>query len=235
MQTLVNKKDAIILKPSIIVVGILFSAFLILSNLTAFKLVQYHGFAFPAALVFFPMTYIFDDILTEVYGFKISRLVIWTALLANMIVILGASITTYLQPAPFWHDQQAYAKVYQAVPRVFLASILGYLSGEFANSIILAKLKVRSQGRHLWFRLCSSSIVGVAIDTMVFVHIAFLFMVPYTKIWQIVFTMYLFKITYEMLVMPITYKVTHYLKQKDNVDHYDLNTNFNPFSIKLIE
>lgn len=236
MQTeLKNITNITNIKPSIIVVGILFTTFLILSNLTAFKLVQYANFAFPAGLLFFPVTYIFDDILTEVYGFKVSRLVIWTALLANAIVIVGTLFTTYLQPAPYWHEQSAYASVYQAVPRVFFASMLGYLSGEFFNSIILARLKIKCSGRHLWLRLLLSTAIGVGLDTMIFIHIAFLFSVPYAKIWQIILTMYLFKVSYEMLVMPITYRVINYLKRKDSIDHYDIGTKFNPFSIRLNE
>ena len=140
-----------------------------------------------------------------------------------------------MQPAPYWHEQSAYASIYQAIPRVFCASILGYLTGEFFNSMILAKLKIKCAGRHLWFRLLLSTAVGVGVDTAIFVHVAFLFLVPYTNIWQIILTTYLFKVTYEMLVMPVTYKIINYLKRKDKTDHYDIGTKFNPFSIRLDE
>jgi uncharacterized integral membrane protein (TIGR00697 family) len=221
------------LKDSVIIVGILFSAFLILSNLAAFKLAAIGSFIFPAGLIFFPITYIFDDILTEVYGFKVSRRIIWSALFANLIVLLGAWITTYLQSAPDWHEQAAYAAIYRATPRIFIASTIAYFFGEFSNSIILAKLKVWMSGRYLWLRALASTSIGVGVDTILFTHIAFLFIVPYSAIWEIILTMYCVKVIYEACAIPITYKVANYLKRKDNVDHYDVNTKFNPFSLAL--
>ena len=135
------------------IVGILFTGFLILSNLTAFKVAEFGGLAFPAGLIFFPLTYVFDDILTEVYGFKVSRRVIWTGLFANLIVIIDIWITVFLPASPFWGAQEAYASVYQAVPRVFSASMIAYLVGEFTNSVVLAKLKILTSGRYLWLRV----------------------------------------------------------------------------------
>lgn len=218
---------------SVVVVGILFTAFLILSNLCAFKLAQAFSVSFPAGLIFFPITYIFDDILTEVYGFKVSRRVIWCALLANTIVILGTLTTVYLRPSDFWPHQAAYATVYQATPRVFLASIAAYVAGEFTNSTILAKLKILTSGRYLWIRVVSSTVLGVGVDTILFTHIAFLFLFPYGEIWKIILTMYGCKVLYEMVAVPLTYKIANYLKRKDNIDHYDFGTKFNPFSVEV--
>lgn len=220
-------------KPSVIIVGILFTAFLILSNLTAFKLAAVGSINFPAGLIFFPLTYVFDDILTEVYGFKVSRRVIWMALFANTIIFVGTWCTIYLNPSPYWHQQAAYATVYQATLRVFMASTISYFLGEFTNSIILAKLKVFTSGRHFWLRAIASTIVGVGIDTIFFIHIAFLFTVPYSSLWKIIGTMYALKVIYEICVLPITYKIANYLKQKDNIDYYDVKTKFNPFSLAV--
>lgn len=220
-------------RPCIAIVGILFAGFLILSNLTAFKIVQIAGLSFPAGLVFFPLTFIFDDILTEVYGFKVARRVIWSALFANIIIVLGTLLTISLPPSPYWHEQQAYAQVYSAIPRVFIASTISYLAGEFANSIILAKLKIKTQGQHLWLRVALSTMAGVGIDTFVFMHIAFLFAMPYSEIWKIIITMYLLKVGYEIVAIPLTYFISNYLKQKDQIDHYDFNTKFNPFSFEV--
>ncbi|VVC76994.1 hypothetical protein AQUSIP_23210 [Aquicella siphonis] len=220
-------------KDSVILVGTLFTAFLILSNLAAFKLVSVGHFTFPAGLVFFPVTYLFDDILTEVYGFKISRRIIWSALFANLIVLLGAWLTTYLPPSPDWHDQAAYALIYQATPRIFIASTVAYFFGEFSNSILLAKLKILMSGRHLWLRALASTSVGVGIDTILFTHIAFFSLIPYSAVWDIIFTMYLAKVIYEACAIPLTYKMANYLKRKDNVDYYDVGTRFNPFSLAL--
>lgn len=222
-----------VIKDSVIVVGILFTAFLILSNLAAFKLVTLGHFSFPAGLVFFPVTYIFDDILTEVYGFKISRRIIWSGLFANLVVLLGTWLTTYLPPSPDWHDQAAYALIYQATPRIFLASTLAYVCGEFSNSILLAKLKILMSGRHLWLRALASTSVGVGIDTILFTHIAFFTLIPYAVIWQIIFTMYFAKVIYEACAIPLTYLAANYLKHRDGIDHYDIGTRFNPFSLAL--
>ncbi|MCW8397646.1 queuosine precursor transporter [Legionella sp. PATHC038] len=220
-------------KSSVISVGILFTTFLILSNLAAFKIAAFGSISFAAGLVFFPLTYVFDDILTEVYGFKVSRRIIWMALLANTIVFLGTWLTIYLTPSPYWPHQEAYATIYQGTLRVFLASIISYFFGEFTNSIILAKLKVLTSGERLWLRAITSTVIGVGIDTLIFTHIAFLFIIPYAGIWQIIGTMYLFKVLYEVCALPITYHVSNYLKRKDNIDHYDVKTNFNPFSLEL--
>jgi queuosine precursor transporter len=221
------------IKSSVIIVGILFTAFLILSNLTAFKLATLGPIVFPAGLIFFPLTYVFDDILTEVYGFKISRRIIWLALLANTIVFIGTWCTIYLNPSPDWHNQEAYATVYHATFRVFIASTISYFFGEFANSIILAKLKVFTSGRYFGLRAITSTIAGVGIDTVLFIHIAFLFTMPYSHLWKIIGMMYSLKVIYECVALPITYKVTNYLKQKDNVDYYDFKTKFNPFSLEV--
>lgn len=217
------------IKSGVIIVGILFTAFLILSNLTAFKLAAIGPLVFPAGLIFFPLTYIFDDILTEVYGFKVSRRIIWLALLANTIIFVGTWGTIYLHPSAEWHNQTAYATVYHAALRVFFASTMSYFFGEFANSIILAKLKIVTLGRHFWFRAMTSTVIGVAIDTLLFIHIAFLFTMPYSMLWKIIGTMYSLKVIYEFLALPITYKISNYLKKKDNIDYYDFKTTFNPF------
>ncbi|MBA2708993.1 MAG: VUT family protein [Tatlockia sp.] len=111
--------------------------------------------------------------------------------------------------------------------------MVSYFFGEFANSIILAKLKVLTSGRHLWLRAITSTIAGVGIDTVLFIHIAFLFTMPYSKLWQIIGMMYLLKVIFECFALPVTYKITNYLKQKDNVDYYDFNTKFNPFSLEV--
>lgn len=218
---------------SVLLVGVLFTAFLILSNLSAAKIAAVGQFYFPAGLIFFPLTYIFDDILTEVYGFKTSRRIIWVALLANLIVFSGTWLITYLPYAPDWHDQAAFATVYRTAPRIFFASTLAYFFGEFTNSYILAKLKIKLSGRFLSLRFISSSLVGVAVDNIIFVHAAFLFTVPYTVLWQMVFTVYIAKVSYEILATPLTCKIAHYLKHKDNMDVYDYQTNFNPFSLVL--
>jgi len=216
---------------NLLLVSSLFTAFCILSNLAAFKLAAIGQFIFPAGLVFFPLTYIFDDILTEVYGFNMSRLIIWSALLANCIVFFGAWLTTYLPTAPNWHDQNAFALIYRTAPRIFCASTLGYFCGEFANSYTIAKLKIAMSGKRVWLRFVGSSTVGLAVDTIIFTHVAFLFILPYATLLTIIATMYSAKLAYEIGMLPITYRIANYLKKKDQIDYYDYETNFNPFTL----
>ncbi len=216
---------------NLLLVSSLFTAFCILSNLAAFKLAALGNFIFPAGLVFFPLTYIFDDILTEVYGFKMSRLIIWSALLANCIVFFGTWLTTYLPSAPNWHDQNAFALIYRTAPRIFCASTLAYFCGEFTNSYVLAKLKIAMSGKRVWLRFVGSSTVGLAVDNLIFMHVAFLFILPYSTLLMVSVTMYLAKLTYEICMLPITYRIANYLKKKDQIDYYDYETNFNPFTL----
>lgn len=229
----------------IVLLGMLFVTFLVVSNLTAFKVVEIHltqqfAINFPAALVFFPLTYFFDDVLTEVYGFKISRLIIWGGLLCSSIVILCTFIAVYLPASPIWdanthHGAAAYAMIFTGSLRVLLASILAYFFGEFFNSIILAKLKVLTEGKYFYLRVICSTAIGAGIDSMIFCNIAFWNVMPHAIIWQIALTLYLFKVGYEFIMLPFTYLITSYLKKADKIDHYDRNTKFNLFSLSLTD
>lgn len=236
---------------SVIILGMLFVTFLLISNLTAFKLVELDllkfffinsegsfPVVFPAALLFFPMTYFFDDALTEVYGFKISRLIIWFGLFCNTLFTFLTWATVYLPVASIWGDnvqngESAYAMVLTGSIGIFLASALGYFFGEFANSTVLAKVKILTSGRYLFLRIIGSSAVGVGIDSVIFCQLAFGFILPQTVVWKIVITQYVFKLSYEILMLPLTYLLTALLKKIDRVDHYDFNTKFNPFSFSL--
>lgn len=213
--------------------SILFTAVLLLANLSAFKLVQIGPLIFPAGLIFFPLTYIVDDILTEVYGFKVSRRIIWCGLAANFIVFAGIWVTTFLPTSPDWHEASAYNTVYQSTPRIFVGSMLGYFFGEFLNSVVLAKMKILTSGRYLWLRAITSSALGLAVDTILFVHIGFLFLISYQDLLHVIIVCYSVKLIYEICAVPITYKITNFLKRKDNIDHYDYQTKFNPFSLAL--
>lgn len=228
----------------IIFLSMLFVSFLIVSNLTAFKVAELHFTQklivdFPAALMFFPLTYFFDDILTEVYGFKMSRLIIWGGLCCSATVILCTHLAVRLPSSPVWdenthHGAAAYAMVFTGSLRVFIASIFAYFFGEFINSIILAKLKVLTKGRYFSLRIVGSTAIGVAVDSTIFCHIAFYHLLPSMMIWQMILTIYLFKLIYELIMLPMTYLVTEYLKRADKIDYYDSETKFNPFSLSLM-
>ncbi len=229
----------------VIVLGMLFVSFLIVSNLSAFKIVEIHltpefFVNFPAALVFFPLTYFFDDILTEVYGFKVSRLIIWGGLACSVFVTLCTWMAVQLPASPIWdantnHGSSAYELVFSGSLRVFLASIIAYFFGEFFNSMLLAHLKVRTKGKYFSLRVMSSTAVGAGIDSIIFCYVAFWNVMPHFIISEIILTQYLFKMFYEVLMLPITYSLASYLKRADRVDYDDTHTVFNPFSLKLTD
>ncbi|TAK73058.1 MAG: VUT family protein [Gammaproteobacteria bacterium] len=229
----------------VVLLGMLFVTFLVVSNLTAFKVTEIHFterffINFPASLVFFPLTYFFDDILTEVYGFKMSRLIIWGGLVCSAIVMLCTSIVIYLPSSPIWdenthHGATAYALVFAGSFRVLIASIIAYFSGEFLNSIILAKLKVLTAGRYFYLRIICSTAIGVGIDSVIFCHLTFWHIMPHHLIWNMILTLYLFKLAYEFVMLPATYLLTAYLKKADQIDYYDTHTKFNPFSLSLCD
>ena len=227
----------------VIFLGMLFVSFLIVANLTAFKLVELrlaNGWIinFPAALVFFPLTYFFDDVLTEVYGFQMSRLIIWGGLICSALMTLCTWVAVQLPASPLWdinthHGNQAYALVFEGSLRVFLASMIGYFFGEFLNAIILAKLKVKTQGRYFSLRVMSSTAIGVGIDTIIFCNIAFVNILPTDLIWKIIITQYGIKLAYEFLMLPLSYALVRYLKKADKIDYFDTHTRFSLFSCRL--
>jgi uncharacterized integral membrane protein (TIGR00697 family) len=227
----------------VIFLAMLFVSILIVSNLTAFKIVEFHltnsyVLNFPAALVFFPLTYFFDDVLTEVYGFKMSRLIIWGGLVCTALMTFCTWVAVQLPASPLWdtntnHGNEAYKLIFEGSLTVFLASMIAYFFGEFVNSTILAKLKVLTQGRYFSFRVMCSTAVGVAIDNIIFCNIAFWNIMPQEIIWKIIISQYLIKITYEFIMLPVTYALVNYLKKADKIDYYDTHTKFNPFSLKL--
>jgi uncharacterized integral membrane protein (TIGR00697 family) len=214
-------------------ITVAYCAALILSNLAAAKLSRVFSFDFPSGLIFFPLTYIFDDVLTEVYGFKASRRVIWLGCISNLIVCLGIFVVVALPPSPHWGHQQAFEAVFALSPKIFAASLFSYLFGEFINSYILAKIKILTQGRYLWLRTIGSTACGVSIENVLFCFIVFSGTLPTATIWNIILFQFCFKVGYEILVLPITYWITNFLKRVDNIDHFDYETNFNPFSLRL--
>src|SRR3990167_5700537 len=211
--------------PRVIFLGMIFVTFLILSNLTAFKIAEFHlsrfafidhwfgnvNINFPAALIFFPLTYFFDDVLTEVYGFAVSRLIIWSGLLCNSFFALGMLLTVHLNPSHFWHDQSQFALVLGAAPRIFIASLAAYFCGEFLNSMIISKIKIITKGNWLWFRVVVSTGIGVLTDSALFCVIAFFGKIPNTVILNMIIFLFIFKISYEIVALPFTYWLVGYL------------------------
>jgi uncharacterized integral membrane protein (TIGR00697 family) len=213
------------------VITALFVAVLLISNTVSVKLVRFWVFTFDGGTILFPLSYVFGDILTEVYGFSRSRKVIWlgfacTLLMANVYILVGR-----IPAAADWPFQQDYVNILGLVPRIVIASLIAYFAGEFSNSYVLARMKVWTRGRWLWTRTIGSTIVGEFVDTLLFVSIAFLGVTgfPTHVLVAVLVSNYIFKVGVEVLFTPVTYAVVGFLKRREQEDYYDYHTDFNPF------
>ncbi|MBW2028141.1 MAG: queuosine precursor transporter [Deltaproteobacteria bacterium] len=206
----------------------LFVTCLITSNITAVKVIRIWGVVLPAAIFIFPFSYILGDVLTEVYGYRIARQVIWLGFLCNLIAVLGIWIGQIVPPAPFWDGQAAYERILGYTPRILAASFLAYLMGEFANAYVLAKMKVATKGRWLWSRTIGSTLVGQGLDSALFIGIAFWGEMPQRALLLAIVAQWLSKSVYEAAATPLTYAIVNYLKRRDGVDVFDYETHFHP-------
>lgn len=211
------------------VVSMVFVSTLLISNIAAQKLFAFGKFTFTCGIIVFPLAYIFGDVLTEVYGYAKARRVIWTGLICNILMITVFKISIALPPAVGWPFQKEFEAVLGYVPRIVLASVLAYCVGEFCNSFVLAKLKVRTAGKYLWIRTIGSTIVGQFADTAVFATVAFAGRLPTKLIIASALSGYLFKVVYEAAATPLTYLIVGFLKQREGIDFFDKQTNFTPF------
>ncbi len=209
----------------------IFVVVLIVSNLIAPKFVAFGWFRFSAAQLLFPITYIFGDVFTEVYGYGASRKAIWTGFLASAIMTAFGMFAVWLPPAPEFKDQQAYQIIFGVVPRNVAASLLAYWAGEFANSLTVAKMKVWTNGRYLWTRTVGSTVVGQAVDTTTVIVVIF-WGQSLGVMFRLIVSGYLFKVAYEVLATPLTYLVVNFLKRREGVNYFDRSTNFNPFALR---
>jgi uncharacterized integral membrane protein (TIGR00697 family) len=207
----------------------MFVTCLIAANVIAVKVLAVGSVILPAGVVIFPVSYIFGDILTEVYGYQRAKQVIWLGFFCNLAFVLFVWIGQILPPAPFWEGQGAYESILGYTPRLLAASFCGYLAGELANSFVLAKMKILTRGRWLWSRTIGSTIVGEGLDTIVFITLAFIgtpMFVPVMILYH-----WLAKVGIEAAATPFTYAAVRALKEKEAVDAYDYQTDFNPFRI----
>jgi queuosine precursor transporter len=207
----------------------LFVVILLISNIIATKFFAIGALRVSAAQILFPITYIFGDIFTEVYGYGASRRAIWYGFFASFILVTISFIAVKIPPAPEYKDQAAFATIFQPVGRIVAASLLAYWCGEFANSFTLAKLKLLTKGRHLWSRTIGSTVVGQAVDTSVVMFAAFYGTRPLGVILRLIVAGYLIKVIYETLMTPVTYAIVNFLKRTEGVDYFDYETNFSPF------
>jgi hypothetical protein len=209
----------------------LFITCLLIANITAVKLVSIFGLTVPAAIVIFPISYICGDVLTEVYGYRRARLVIWLAFGCNLLAVAAIWLGQVLPGAVFWDAQTAYERILGFTPRLLLASLCAYLVGEFANAIVLAKMKVLTGGRLLWARMIGSTFAGQGLDSLIFIVIAFWGVIPLEGLLSAIVTQWLFKVAYEVAATPLTYKVINFLKRQEGLDTFDRAISFNPIAL----
>lgn len=209
----------------------LFVAVLLISNVASSKIVILGPFTFDGGTLLFPLSYIFGDILTEVYGYARSRKVIWLGFVSALLMSLIFMLVGALPASPDWPYSEAYDRILGQTPRIVVASLIAYSSGGFANAFILAKMKLVTQGRWLWSRTIGSTLVGQALDTVLFVLIAFVGVLPGSILPALLISNYLFKCGIEILFTPLTYGITHWLKQQEQEDYFDQDTDFNPFRL----
>jgi uncharacterized integral membrane protein (TIGR00697 family) len=217
--------------PYFVIVVALFITSLITANIIAVKLIDLFGLILPAAIVVFPISYICADVLTEVYGYRQARRVIWLGFICNLFAVAAIYLGGLLPAASFWPGQSAYDTILGATPRILAASFLAYLVGEFANSFVLARLKLATGGRFLWARTIGSTLVGQGLDSLIFITVAFAGIIPFDSLTSAIITQWLAKSLYEVLATPLTYAAVSFLKRKEGIDTYDRDTRFNPLLV----
>lgn len=211
-----------------------FVTILLCSNVIgAAKVCTVWGFTFGAGVLFFPISYIFGDILTEVYGYARARKVVWAGFGAIIFASFMSWVIVSLPPAVGWNDQKAYESVFGQTPRIVFASLAAFFAGEFANSFVLAKMKIFTSGRYLWTRTIGSTIVGEGVDSIVFYPLAFLGVWETRLVVTVMISNYIIKVVWETIVTPVTYQVVGFLKREEQEDFYDYDTDFTPFSLEV--
>ena len=214
-----------------LLVASIFITCLITSNIIAVKLVNIFGLLLPAAILIFPIGYIFGDVLTEVYGYRHARRVIWLGFFCNLITVVAIWLGQILPAASFWDGQAAYERILGYTPRLLGASFVAYLVGEFANSFVLAKMKIATKGRWLWTRTIGSTLVGQGLDSVLFMTLAFAGTIPLSGLANAIVVQWLSKSVYEAIATPLTYGAVNFLKKKEGLDAFDTDTQFNPLLI----
>ncbi len=210
-----------------------FVAVLLISNVASTKILVLGPFTFDGGTILFPISYIFGDILTEVYGYARGRRVIHVGFAASLAMAMVFALVGALPAAEGWDHQAAYDAILGITPRIVLASLIAYFAGSFSNSWVMARMKVLTQGRWLWTRTIGSTLVGQGIDTALFVVIAFAGILPTGLLWTVIVSNYVFKCGLEALMTPVTYRVVNGLKRAEDEDYYDYQTDFSPFITEI--
>lgn len=217
---------------SFMLLGILFNVCLIASNLLETKVVQIAGITATAGLIVFPISYIINDCIAEVWGYKKARLIIWSGFASNFLVILFSQIAIHIPAAPYWQGEEGFNFVFGLAPRIACASLIAFLVGSFLNAYVMSKMKIASKGKNFSWRAIASTIVGESADSLIFFPIAFAGLIPNSQLLELMVVQAVLKTLYEVFVLPITIQVVRYIKKTDGHDVYDYNTSYNVLKIK---
>ncbi|WP_346861665.1 queuosine precursor transporter [uncultured Draconibacterium sp.] len=215
--------------------GILFAACLLLSNILASKIMMIGPWSAPAGVLIFPLAYIINDVLVEVWGYQKTRLIIWAGFGVNVLAVLFFTLAISVTAAPFWQNQDAFTTVLGSTPRIVAASMLAYLLGSFLNAYVMSKFKVLTKGKGFSIRAILSTLVGEGADSLIFISIAFAGLFPVKVILGMIVTQALMKTVYEIAVLPLTIWTVNKVKKMEGIDTFDYSVSYNPFRLKQIE
>ncbi|MCD8193255.1 MAG: queuosine precursor transporter [Tannerellaceae bacterium] len=215
-----------------LLLAILFNVCLVASNLLEAKVIQVFGITMTAGLIVFPISYIINDCIAEVWGFRKARLIIWSGFASNFLVIGFAQLAVLLPAAPFWEGEEGFNFVFGLAPRIAVASLIAFLVGSFLNAYVMSKMKVASGGKNFSLRAIVSTLAGESADSLIFFPIAFLGLIPVPELMLMVVTQTVLKSLYEVIILPVTVRVVNYIKKVDGSDVYDVNTSYNIWKVK---
>jgi uncharacterized integral membrane protein (TIGR00697 family) len=215
--------------------GILFAICLLISNILATKIIFIGPWAAPAGVLVFPIAYILNDVIVEVWGYRQARLIIWSGFGVNLLAVLFFSLAVALPSAPFWKNQEAYSVILGNTPRIVAASMLAYLTGSFLNAYVMSKVKVWMKGRAFSVRAILSTLVGEAADSLIFITIVFAGSFPLPVLAGMILTQAFLKTAYEIIILPVTILVVRWVKKREGIDSFDESISYNPFLIRDIQ
>ena len=213
--------------------AMIFGCALVATNIASSKLIEIFGITLSGGTGSYELTFFMGGVITEVYGYKRARQLIWGAIACNLIVLLFISISIYMPASPLWPHQDAYAFILGSVPPIICASLISYFSSEFLNSYIVAKLKILHKGKKLWFRIIVSSLIAITVDNFMFLSLSYWGSISFSQILSLSNKSYFISLLFEWLSIPIMSKITKKLKKVENIDIFDIKTKFTPFSLDV--
>lgn len=211
--------------------GVLFTSCLLISNLISSKIIAIGSWYVPAGVMIFPISYIINDVVAEVWGYRKARLIIWTGFLMNLFAVLFYTLSVQWPAAPFWQNQEAFANVLSSTPRIAIASLMAYLVGSFINAYVMSRVKILTKGRNFSFRAILSTLFGEGADSAIFITVAFAGIIPLSQLPMMILTQAVIKTLFEIVLLPVTIWVVKRIKHVDNVDTFDVGVSYNPFKI----